>query len=149
MDDAGPRKFQLCLGFEAGGGSKGDRWERFAMTVSTKAGISDNAAATIAYFTFVPAIIFLLIAPYKENNYIRFHAWQSVLLNITAFIIEIIFGAIALLTLFVAAMPLAYVLRVISLLWLILWLICVIQAMNGKRFKIPLLGNIAEKLSMK
>ena len=34
-------------------------------------------AGTIAYFTFIPAIIFLLVAPYKENNYVRFHAWQS------------------------------------------------------------------------
>lgn len=119
------------------------------MTVSTKAGISDNAVGAVVYLTFIPAIIFLLIRPYKESAYIRFHAWQSVLLNITAFIIEIVFGAIALLTLFLAATPLAYVLRVITVLWLVLWLVCVIQAMNGKRFKIPVLGNIAEKLAMK
>lgn len=119
------------------------------MTVSTRAGISDNVAGTIAYFTFIPAIIFLLVAPYKENNYIRFHAWQSVLLNIAAFVMEIIFGGIALLTLFLGSLALSYALKVISVLWLVLWLICVIQAMNGKRFKIPLLGSIAEKLSMK
>lgn len=119
------------------------------MTVSTRAGISDNVAATIAYFTFIPAIIFLLVAPYKESNYVRFHAWQSVLLNIAAFVIEIVFGAVALLTIFLGSLALSYALRVISVLWLILWLVCVIRAMNGKRFKIPLLGNIAEKLSMK
>lgn len=119
------------------------------MTVSTRAGISDNAAGAIAYLTFIPAIIFLLVTPYKERNYVRFHAWQSVMLNITAFLIEILFGAIALLTLFLAATPLAYLLRLITVLWLVLWLVCVIQAMNGKRFKIPVLGNIAEKLAMK
>ena len=119
------------------------------MTVSTRAGLSDNAAGAISYFTFIPAIFFLLVAPYKESNYIRFHAWQSVLLDITFFVIEIISGAIALLTLFLGAVTLAYALRLISLLWLILWLVCLIQAMRGKRFKIPLLGNIAERLSMK
>lgn len=119
------------------------------MTVSTRAAFSDNAAGAISYFTFIPAFIFLLVAPYKNSAYVRFHAWQSVLLDITAFVIEIIFGAIALLTMFLGALALAYAMRVISVVWLVLWLACVIQAMNGKRFKIPLLGNIAEKLSMK
>jgi uncharacterized membrane protein len=36
-----------------------------------------------------------------------------------------------------------------SVVWLALWLVCVIQAMNGKRFRLPLLGGIAEKLAMK
>jgi len=119
------------------------------MTVSTRTGLSDNAASAISYFTFIPAFIFLLVAPYKESPYTRFHAWQSVLLDITAFAIEIIFGAIALLTLFLGSVALAYSVRVISVLWLVLWLTCVIKAMNGKRFKIPVLGNIAERLSMK
>ena len=58
-------------------------------------------------------------------------------------------GTIALLTLFLGTVSLAYTLRVLSLLWLVLWLVCVVQAINGKRFKIPLLGSIAEKLAMK
>lgn len=119
------------------------------MTVSTRAGISDNAAGAISYFTFIPAFLLLLIAPYKESPYVRFHAWQSVLLDITAFVVEIIFGAIALLTLFLGSPILAYAVKVVSVAWLILWIACVIRAMNGKRFKIPVLGNIAEKLSMK
>jgi uncharacterized membrane protein len=119
------------------------------MTVATRTGISDNAAGAISYFTFFPAIVFLLLSPYKESNYVRFHAWQSVLLSIAAFVVDIVFGTIALLTLFLGTAALAYTFRMISLLWLILWLVCVIRAMNGKRFKIPLLGSIAEKLAMK
>lgn len=119
------------------------------MTVTTRAGISDNAAGAISYFTFFPAIFFLLVAPYKESQYVRFHAWQSVLLDITAFLAEIVIGSIALLTLFLGSVPLIYTLRLLSLLWIVLWLACVIKAMNGKRFRIPLLGRIAEKLSMK
>jgi uncharacterized membrane protein len=119
------------------------------MTVTTRTGISDNAAGTISYFTFFPAIVFLLLPPYKDSSYVRFHAWQSVLLSITASVVDIILGMIALLTLFLGTVTLAYTFRVISLLWLVLWLVCVIRAMNGKRFKIPLLGSIAEKLAMK
>lgn len=119
------------------------------MTVTTRTGISDNAAGAIAYFTFLPAIVFLLVSPYKESTYVRFHAWQSVLLDIAAFLVEIMFGAIALLTLFLGSLVLVYILRLLSVLWLVLWLACVIQAMNGKRFRIPIIGNIAEKLSLK
>ena len=78
------------------------------MTVATRTGISDNAAGAISYFTFVPAIVFLLLPPYKDSNYVRFHAWQSVLLSITAFVIDIILGSIALLTLFLGTAALAY-----------------------------------------
>ncbi|MGA8743083.1 MAG: hypothetical protein WB561_17990 [Terracidiphilus sp.] len=119
------------------------------MTVTTSAGISDNAASAISYFTFVPAIFFLLVSPYKSSNYVRFHAWQSVLLCFSAFVVDIILVSIALLTLFLGSVSLAYTLRMLSLLWLVLWLVCVIQSMNGKRFSIPLLGSIAEKLAMK
>ena len=119
------------------------------MTVATRKGISDNAAAAISYFTFFPAIVFLLVPPYKDSSFVRFHAWQSVLLSIAASVVDIILGMIALLTLFLGTVTLAYTFRIVSLLWLVLWLVCVIEAMNGKRFKIPLLGSVAEKLAMK
>lgn len=119
------------------------------MTVATRSGLSDNAAGAISYITFIPAIAFLLLPSYKSSAYIRFHAWQSVLLCITAFVFDIVMGSIALLTLFLGTVALAYTLRVMSLLWLALWLVCVIQAARGKRFRIPLLGSIAEKLAMK
>jgi uncharacterized membrane protein len=121
----------------------------FDMTVATRSGISDNAAGAISYFTFIPAIVFLLLAPYKESSYVRFHAWQSVLLCITAFVVDIIVGVIALLSLFLGTVALAYTMRIVSLFWLILWIVCVIQAMNGRKFRIPMLGSIAEKLAMK
>jgi uncharacterized membrane protein len=119
------------------------------MTVATRSGISDNAAGAISYFTFIPAIVFLLLPPYKESSYVRFHAWQSVLLCITAFVVDIIVGVIALLSLFLGTVALAYTMRIVSLFWLILWIVCVIQAMNGRKFRIPMLGSIAEKLAMK
>lgn len=119
------------------------------MTVTTRTGISENAAGAISYFTFLPAIFFLLVSPYKESNDVRFHAWQSILLDLVAFSVEIIFGVIALLTVFLGSLFLIYTLRALSLVWMGLWLFCVIRAMNGKRLRLPLLGGIAEKLSMK
>src|SRR5215467_6486148 len=55
------------------------------MTVETRPAISENAASAIAYFTFIPAAVFLLMRPYKESQSVRFHAWQSILLCMVAF----------------------------------------------------------------
>lgn len=120
------------------------------MTVTTtSAGLSDKVAVAISYFTFIPAVVFLLVKPYKDSACVRFHAWQSVLLCIAMFTVDIILGSIALLTLFLGTVALTYTLRLLSLFWLVLWLACVIQALNGKRLKLPLIGTIAERLSMK
>ena len=115
-------------------------------TTTSRIGISENAASAISYFTFFPAALFLLVSPYKNSGSVRLHAWQSMLLFIAAFVVQIVFGAIALLTIFLGSVVLVYVL---SLVWIVVWLICVIRAMNGKRFRVPLLGSIAEKLAMK
>src|SRR5579864_5589044 len=39
-------------------------------------GMTDNVAGMLAYFTIIPAIIFLVIEPYNRNRFIRFHAFQ-------------------------------------------------------------------------
>ena len=119
------------------------------MTVATRSGISDNAAAALSYFTFIPAIIFLLLSPYKESQYVRFHAWQSILFDITAFVIDIVFAAIALMTILLGSSILIYSLRAFVLIWFVLWLVCVVRAMTGKAFRLPIIGGIAEKLAMK
>ena len=117
------------------------------MTVIAEPRISQNAAGAFSYFTFIPAVVFLLIRPYKDSPCVRFHAWQSILLSMVAFAIDIVFGAIALLTLFLGTAALAYTLRLLALFWFVLWLACVIKAFNGKRLKLPLIGKVAEKLS--
>jgi uncharacterized membrane protein len=87
--------------------------------------------------------------PYKDSPCVRFHAWQSILFSMVAFAVDIVLGAIALLTLLLGTVALAYTLRLLFLFWVVLWLACVIKAMNGKRLKLPIIGGIAEKLSLK
>src|SRR5271170_751339 len=41
---------------------------------------SERAAAALAYFTFVPAAVLLLLPAHRSHRFIRFHAWQSILL---------------------------------------------------------------------
>jgi uncharacterized membrane protein len=108
-------------------------------------GLSDNAAGAIAYFTFIPAILFLLIPPYNTNRYVRFHAWQSLLLNVSAILISFLLSFVLVIFLvFQADLTLVFK-RLVWVGWFVLWLICVVKAMNGQRFKLPVLGEVAER----
>src|ERR1700744_5243793 len=53
--------------------------------------MSPTSVAAISYLTFIPALIFLLIEPYKQIPFVRFHAIQSIALNIVWFAFSIIF----------------------------------------------------------
>jgi len=53
-------------------------------------GLSDTAACGLAYVTIIPAIIFLVVAPYNQKSEIRFHCWQSISLGIVWFAISMI-----------------------------------------------------------
>ena len=119
-------------------------------TQSGQTGLSDNAAGAIAYITFIPAIIFLVMEPYNKSAYVRFHAWQSILLTVAAVVIDIVLGIAVGVLLFVIPFFLHMMLwRLIELAWLIVWLLCVINAAQGKRFKLPFIGGFAEQQANK
>ena len=110
---------------------------------AASSGLSDDAASGIAYLTFIPAIIFLVVAPYNTNPKIKFHAWQSVALAILGFAIGILLAIVGLIP-FVGLID--FILA--PILWIgffILWLIVMIQAFQGKRFVIPMIGPLAAK----
>lgn len=119
------------------------------MTVNDRPAISYNAAGAIAYFTFVPAVILLLVPRYKESPCVRFHAWQSILLFIAASGVDIVLGTIALLTVFTGTTAQAWSIRLFFLFSFVLWAACVVTAFRGKRLKLPIIGRIAEKVSLK
>jgi len=109
-------------------------------------GLNDNAAGALAYFTFIPAVIFLLVAPYNQKPFIRLHAWQSILLTAAAIVINIVLGIVMGIALLFLPLSLQWILwRLIELGWLAVWIVCVFKAFNGNRFKLPLIGDLAEK----
>ena len=116
------------------------------MPETNPSGLSDNAAGAIAYLTFIPAIVFLVLDPYNKNSYVRFHAWQSILLTVAAIIIDIVLGIVLGIALFFLPFFLHRILwKLIELAWLAIWLVCIVNAFNGKRFKLPFIGDLAEK----
>jgi uncharacterized membrane protein len=119
------------------------------MSELNHAGLSDNAAGAIAYLTFIPAILFLLIPPYNTNRYVRFHAWQSLMLNVSAILVSLLMSFALVFFLVFEAELLVLFKQLVWLIWLILWLVCFLKAMNGQRFKLPILGELAERQASK
>jgi uncharacterized membrane protein len=117
------------------------------MTDTAQSGLSDNAVAAIAYITFVPAIVFLIMPPYNASPFVRFHAWQSIFLNVAAVLFWIVVAIITAITMSMFFVPFAFLMLrlLIWLAWVLVWILCVINAVNGKRFKLPILGQLAEK----
>ena len=113
------------------------------MSDPNQSGLSDNAAGGLAYVTIIPAIIFLIVAPYNKNSYVRFHSWQCIFLAIAWFALDIVL-------MILGRMPFIgwftwMLWPLVGLCLFILWIVCLIQAFNGKKFKIPFIGDLAEK----
>jgi len=106
-------------------------------------GLTDSAACGLAYVTFIPAIIFLVTAPYNQKSLIRFHYWQSIFLAVAWFGVWVVL-------MFIGFIPFLNLINIIlfpliGLGFLILWILCLVKAFNGERFKLPLIGDLAEK----
>jgi uncharacterized membrane protein len=108
----------------------------------------DNFVAALAYTTFIPAVIFVLIEPYKHNRFVRFHSFQSIFLAVAAVLMaiamRILYSVLALIP--VAGFLLAWLVTAVAVMgWVILWLVLLIKALQGEAFRLPWIGNLAEK----
>lgn len=113
-------------------------------STTNQTSLSENAAGGLAYILIIPALVFLLTEPYKRNAYIRFHAWQCIYLAGA----WAAFSIIVLLSTYLGPVFLAisYGLQsILTLLVLILWVMVLIKAFNGERYKLPIIGDMAER----
>ncbi len=104
-------------------------------------------AGALAYF-LVPAIIFLLVEPYNRNRFLRFHAYQSIAVYVAAAIVGAALKIFAFVVFFIPLLgPLVVglVSIVVGVGWFILWVVLVLKALQGEMFKLPVLGDFAEK----
>jgi len=102
----------------------------------TSTGIKPNLAGLLCYVLgWVTGLVFLLVE--KESQFVRFHAMQSL----------VTFGAITVAQLILSHIPfLGWALGVlIWLLSLALWIILMIKAYGGEKYKLPIAGDFAEK----
>ena len=107
---------------------------------ASSAGLSDHAAAALAYITFIPAIIFLMIEPYNHNRFVRFHAWQCIFLCLARIVLGVLFA----MPLGLGHLILLPIQLSIGLIFFVLWLLAIINAAQGKWFHLPIIGEMAE-----
>jgi uncharacterized membrane protein len=89
--------------------------------------------------------VFLLTPPYNSSPFVRFHAWQSVFLTIGVFIATFFLSILTIAGLLFGAVFVLQISRLAWYIWPMLWAVCVVQALSGKHFKLPILGDLAER----
>ena len=123
-------------------------------------GLDGNIAAALGYPVGIIAIICLIIE--KENRFVRFHALQSILLHVGFAILAIALWFIGFILLIAGAAASAAsnaggaVGGLMGMLMGLVWLLIVVayiaglifaavKAYGGNTFKLPIIGNMAEK----
>jgi len=104
---------------------------------------AERLAAAGGYFTLVPATVFLFLPAFRKSRFVRFHAWQSVLLWVV-FLLAAMAGI--LLSNVAAAVALLLIGILGSLGMFFLWIVLSLKAWQGERFELPLFGHLAERL---
>ena len=130
-----------------------------ATATKSSTGLDENIASLLAYlFQWLGGLIFFLIE--KDSRLVRFHAMQSILLSgvfwvgliglwIISFVLAIILGQISGLLgslVWILTTLLEVVLCIAAFVGVIL---CMVKAYQNQYFKLPVLGNFAEKFSQK
>lgn len=119
---------------------------------ATSTGMASNVAGALAYVTIIPAILFIVLEQFKQDKFVRYHAFQSLFFHIAWIVLIIgmmIVGAI------LAFIPvLGWILDL--LLWLaiglggfVCWVFLVFKAYNNEKFQLPVIGKFAEEQAAK
>jgi len=106
-------------------------------------GMTDNMAGLLAYVTFIPAIIFLVMEPYNRSKFIRFHAFQSLFLFGGAFVAHIGLMIIAVVPFMIFITAPLHLL--ITLGTIVIAIILALKANQNQMYKFPIIGELAAK----
>jgi uncharacterized membrane protein len=122
------------------------------MSDHTRSGLPENIAALLSYVLgWITGLVFLLL---DKRPYVRFHAAQSIVVFLGLQIFQAVlgpifgmgwrFGGVG----YWGALTLGtLLLNLISILTLVLWIVLMLKAFQGVRFKVPLAGDIAQSVA--
>ncbi len=98
-------------------------------------GMEENLAGLLCYvFGWISGVVFLIAE--KESRFVKFHAWQSIMFNIALIVTATVISMIPVIGM------LSFVIWIGGI---ILWVILLMKAYKGERYKLPFIGDIAEK----
>ena len=117
---------------------------------SSSGGLEPNIAALLGYLFWPLAIVWLVLDPYKNDRFIKFHAFQA--LGLVVAMIALSIG----LTVLSIILGMAGLGIVAGLLWPVLWLgifvvwvLLMVKAYQKQTWKLPVIGNFCEQQANK
>jgi len=97
------------------------------------------AAALCYVLGLITGILFLILTPYNKNPLIRFHAFQSIFLNVACIVASIVLNMVFVIMHMWTLLPL------ISLGILCVFIYMLVMAYQGKTIVLPVIGPLAQQ----
>ncbi len=121
-----------------------------AAPAPANAAMSSSAAAALSYLAgAVTGIIFVVLDPYKNDPFVRFHAMQSIMFNVAWIGIWVVWGVLSAiltpLTAGIFALIALPVMLILALCGFAYWLFLMYQASQQKWYHVPFIGKFAEQ----
>ncbi len=118
-----------------------------AETGSKGSGLAPNIASVLCYICMpITSVIFMLVE--KENKEVQFHAWQGTVFGVgyiaVVIAIEIMAAILGALISFLGVM-IGLLVPLVGLVAFVIWVVCLVKAYQGERWKIPYIGDFAAK----
>jgi uncharacterized membrane protein len=108
----------------------------------TSTGLDENVAGLLCYVLgWVSGIVFLILEP--KNKFVRFHAMQSIVTFGIITAVLIVLSALGLIPFL--GLVFDIISGIIGALAFILWIVLMVTAVQGKKYKLPWAGDQAEK----
>ena len=73
------------------------------MSTARTSGMQSNVAALLSYVVII-AIVFLIVEPFKNDKFVRFHAFQSIFYWIAVIVIFMLIGMVFPLSIWLAGL---------------------------------------------
>jgi uncharacterized membrane protein len=113
-------------------------------------GMTSNVAGCLAYILgFITGIIFLVLDPYKNDKFVRFHAFQSIFYNVVVIGFIIVWSILSIILGLVSMGFLAGIMFLISLFIHLFFLgfaiFMMYKAYQNELYKAPIIGALAAK----
>ena len=115
----------------------------------TSTGLDPKLAGLLCYILgIITGLIFFLIE--KSNDVVRFHAAQSIVFSGSVIVLWIVLAIVGMIVATVS-WTLGSLYSILTLLvWLglfVVWVILLIKGYSGTKWKLPFLGDIAERMA--
>jgi len=108
---------------------------------------------TMSWFSYVISIIsaIIVLATEKNDKEVRAHAWQSLVMGCVFVLGYIVLGIIFAIVGWRAWLAVGWLFSLLYAVWGIGWLvfsvICIMQALNGHMYKVPVIYNLSQKFN--